>query len=175
MASQRRRRVRPIRKPSAQPIRRRRPQKRRVDWKDSMIKSFIVLFLIFDVVLVVIIIRQCSMPIEVEEVVQEETLPLQIEVLNGCGVTGIANQFTEYLRGQGFDVVKTDNYESFNVIKTVVIDRRGSKKNGLKVAQALGMGEERVLQEVNEAYLLDATVILGMDFRQLDCWEMMEK
>ncbi|MEJ2627894.1 MAG: hypothetical protein P8078_05005, partial [bacterium] len=28
----------------------------------------------------------------------------------------MAAEFTEYLRRQGFDVVKTDNYESFNVL-----------------------------------------------------------
>ena len=105
--------------------------------------------------------------------VTETSDPLQIEVLNGCGVTGVASQFTDYLRSKGFDVVRIENYESFNVLKTVVIDRRGIIKNGVKIAKALGLNEGRVLQEVNEAYLIDASVILGKDYRQLTSWQMM--
>jgi hypothetical protein len=94
--------------------------------------------------------------------------------LNGCGVSGVANKFTDHLRANGFDVVKTDNYESFNVLRTVVIDRRGNMENATRVAESMGLSEERVLQEVHEAYLIDATVILGKDFRQLAVWRLME-
>lgn len=177
MAPQRRRRVRPLRKLSTQPQPRRRPRKTKIDWKDGVIKFFIGLVLLVDLVLVFFVIRQCSKPVVVgeEERIPEETRPLQIEVLNGCGVSGVAAKFTDYLRTKGFDVVKTENYESFNVLKTVVIDRRGNLKNGVRIAEALGLGEGRVLQEVNEAYLIDATVILGKDFRQLDSWQTMER
>ena len=142
-----------------------------------MIKFLIGLVLVVDLVLVFFIIRQCSKPVPVERVatVQEEPRILQIEVLNGCGVQGIANKFTDFLRVKGFDVVKTENYESFNVLETVVIDRRGDVKNCLRIAEAMGFGEERILQEVNEAYLIDATVILGKDFRQLESWQLMEQ
>lgn len=135
------------------------------------------LLLIVNLVLIFFIVRHCSKrPAVVTEKqpVVEEARPLQIEVLNGCGVSGIAAQFTDYLRAKGFDVVKTDNYESFNIRRTVVIDRRGVLRNGVRVARALGLGEERVLQEANEAYLLDASLILGSDYRQLECWQEIE-
>ncbi len=175
MASSRRR-VRPLRKPATPVKRKRRPQKQQIDLRETFTKFLIGLVLVVDLVLVFFIIRQCSKPVHIEEgiTVREETRVLQIEILNGCGVSGIANQFTDFLRAKGFDVVKTDNYESFNVLKTVVIDRRGNKKNSVRIAEALGFGEERVLQEVNEAYLIDATVILGKDYRQLESWQSME-
>jgi hypothetical protein len=171
-----RRRTRPLRKPSTSQQRRRRPKKTKIDWSDNLIKFLIGLVLVVDLVLIYFVARQCSKP---AVVVEEPTPPvetriLQIEVLNGCGVSGIANEYTDYLRGKGFDVVKTDNYESFNVLRTVVIDRRGNIKNGVRIAEALGLGEDRVLQEVNEAYLIDATVILGKDYRQLEAWQLME-
>jgi len=155
----------------------------KISWKDGLIKSLIILFLLFDLVLVFYIVKQCSKPKGVPEksVVSEESKILQIEVLNGCGVPGIANQFTDYLRMKGFDVVKTANYEeelnvpNFNVLTTVVIDRRGRLENGIRIAEALGLGRERVLQEVNEAYLIDASVILGKDYAQLESWQRMEK
>ena len=178
MPTSRTRRRTPPRKQSVRPARRRRPARRGgFDWKDGLIKFFIGLLILVDVLLVFFIIRQCSRPaVEVvEEPVEEPLRPLQIEILNGCGVSGIAAQLTDYLRAQGFDVVKTDNYETFNVNRTVVIDRRGVLKNGVRIAEAMGLGEDRVLQEVNEAYLIDATVILGRDFRQLPCWQTMER
>lgn len=178
MPASRTRRRTPIKKQTTRSVRRRRPARRgQFDWKGGLIKFFIGLLIVVDVVLVFFIIRQCSRPaVEVvEETVQEPVRPLQIEILNGCGVSGIAAQFTDHLRAQGFDVVKTDNYESFNVQRTVVIDRRGAVENSVRIAEALGLGADRVLQEVNEAYLIDATVILGKDFRQLPCWQTMEK
>ena len=36
---------------------------------------------------------------------------LQIEILNGCGINGIAKIFAEYLRQEGYDVINTDNYK----------------------------------------------------------------
>ena len=180
MTFQRKRRVRPLQKPSPQqPYRRRKPRKTPVDWKSTLTKFLVGLLLVIDIVLVFFIVRQCSKPPVVAEkkppVEEEKARVLQIEVLNGCGVPGVAAKFTDYLRKQGFDVVRTDNYESFNVLKTVVIDRRGNLKNGAKIAEVLGLGKEKVLQEVNEAYLIDATVILGRDFRDLKCWQIMEK
>jgi len=158
-------------------VRTRRTVKPSVDWRDVLMKSLIALLLLVDGVLVFFIVKQCSRPpVEIAEEPEPEIVrPLQIEVLNGCGVPGIAAGFTDYLRAQGFDVVKTDNYESFGIQRTVVIDRKGSLPNSVRVAEALGLEEGRVLQEVNEAYLIDATVILGRDFRQLPCWQAMER
>ena len=38
---------------------------------------------------------------------------IQLEVLNGCGESGIANNFTNLLRNNGFDVVEVGNFERF--------------------------------------------------------------
>ncbi len=171
-----RRRTPVRRKTSPQPKRKRRPVKQPLNLRDGLIKALIGLVLVIDVVLVVFIVRQCSKPTSTQgpPLVKEETRVLQIEVLNGCGISGIANEFTDFLIANGFDVIKTDNYESFNVLRTVVIDRRGNLQNSQRIADALGLQPGRVLQEVNEAYLLDATVILGKDYRQLVPWQQLE-
>ncbi len=176
--SQRRRRVQPLRKPKKPVQPRKRPvRKTRSDWKTNLIQFFIGLVLIVDVVLVYFIIRNCSsqavVPVE-EPIAVEVPEVIQIEVLNGCGVQGVAAQLTDFLRTKGFDVVKTDNYESFNVTETVVIDRRGNIENCVRITKVLGLGEERVLQEVNEAYLIDATLIIGKDFQSLNGWQSIE-
>ncbi len=158
--------------------------------KDGWIKFLILLFITANIFLIYNLIKQWSVPeiLQKDAVSKKNTIyqenqekkkvvdsaPLQIEVLNGCGVSGIAAEFTEYLRQQGFDVVKTDNYESFNILETVIIDRRGRTEKIKKIAKSLGLNNSRILKEVNEAYLIDATVILGKDYRQISSWNKME-
>ena len=177
MTPARRRRTRPSKMSSSSLPRRKTSPRTKGSRRDRIIKFFIVLFLLADLILVFFIIRQCSEPptLVEEETGMEQSEPIQIEVLNGCGVQGIANDFTDFLRNRGFDVVKTENYESFNVQRTVIIDRRGNQQNCKSLAEAMGLGEDRILQEVNEAYLIDATVILGRDYRQLSSWQNMER
>lgn len=176
MAIQRRRRSQPLQRSRSQPVKRRRPRKTiRIDWRETGFRILIGFFGLINVVLIYFIVKQCATPPVTEEEVAEETRILQIEVLNGCGVPGIATRFTEYLRTRGFDVVKTENYESFNILKTVVIDRKGPVKNAQRIADALGLSYSRVLQEVNEVYLIDASIILGKDFRSLSSWREMEQ
>jgi len=181
MTTQRRRRsTKPVSRKSApvRPPQKRRKKKKTITFREGFIQFLIVLFALAVVALIVssvLSIRNRSKPVSdltVEEVVEEPKI-LQIEVLNGCGVGGVADQFTEFLRSQGLDIVRSDNYESFNVLRTVVIDRRGDIQNAIKIAQIMGLSEERVLQEVNEAYLIDASIIIGKDFRQLSSWQEM--
>ncbi|HZW37813.1 MAG TPA: LytR C-terminal domain-containing protein [Ignavibacteriaceae bacterium] len=92
---------------------------------------------------------------------------VQLEVLNGCGTSGVADKFTEYLRNHEFDVVKTENYLSFDVENTFVIDRTGNNANAKKVADALGVEYRRITKQLNEDYLLDVSLIIGKDFNKL--------
>ena len=45
---------------------------------------------------------------------------VQVEVLNGCGISGVGDKFTDIIRSKGFDVVKTGNYMSFDIDKTLI-------------------------------------------------------
>lgn len=92
---------------------------------------------------------------------------IQIEVLNGCGVPGLATQFTSKLRENGFDVVESGNFETFDIRKTLVIDRSGNLDNALKVARALGVHDDQVIQEISPHYYLDASVVIGSDYENL--------
>lgn len=93
---------------------------------------------------------------------------IQLEVLNGCGVPGLATTYTGTLRGYGFDVVETGNFEHFNMEKSVVIARSSQTENALRVARALGIEEQHVLREVSGEYYLDVTLILGADYDTLN-------
>ncbi len=92
---------------------------------------------------------------------------VQVEVLNGCGISGVGEQFTDYLRNNNFDVVQTGNYISFDVDKSMVIDRTGNKANAIKVADVLGIDHKNIIQQINNDYILDVSLIIGKDFKEL--------
>lgn len=93
---------------------------------------------------------------------------IQIEVLNGCGVPGIANAYTGLLRSNGFDVVETGNFESFDLQETIVISRSGVMDNAYRVANALGISEQNVIRESSPDFFLDVSVVIGHDYEKLN-------
>ncbi len=93
---------------------------------------------------------------------------IQIEVLNGCGISGVANRYTGVLRKNGFDVVETGNFDHFNLEETIIISRSGVMENARQVASALGVSEMNILREESPDYFLDVTVVIGHDFEQLN-------
>lgn len=92
---------------------------------------------------------------------------IQIDVLNGCGTSGIAVKFTEFLRVRGFDVLEMGNYKSFDVQETLIIDRVGNIENAYKVAQALGVDTKNVIQQISLESYLDCSVVIGKDYTSL--------
>lgn len=93
---------------------------------------------------------------------------IQVEVLNGCGVSGIANSYTGLLRKNGFDVVETGNFETFDVKETIIVSRSGVMTNALRVANALGVSEDNVILESSPDFYLDVSVIIGHDYEKLN-------
>ncbi|MEX0772742.1 MAG: LytR C-terminal domain-containing protein [Balneolales bacterium] len=93
---------------------------------------------------------------------------IQIEVLNGCGVSGLASLYTTKLRQSGFDVVESANFDTFDIPETLVIDRAGNYQNAKKIADALGVSERNIIRETSNDFYLDATVVIGSDFEKLN-------
>lgn len=92
---------------------------------------------------------------------------IQVEVRNGAGVDHLAARTTEFLRQRGFDVVEVGDHTSFDQQQSVVIDRVGDLESAKRVAAALDIPEERVVQDIQRAYYLDASVIIGHDYKTL--------
>lgn len=92
---------------------------------------------------------------------------IQVEVLNGCGVSGVADRFTDFLRTNNLDVVKSGNYISDDVSESLVIDRSGNMANAFKTAKALGIKSENVIQQLNKDYFLDVSIVIGRDYFNL--------
>jgi hypothetical protein len=93
--------------------------------------------------------------------------PIQLDVLNGCGTPGAAVQFTSYLRARGYDVVEVRNYKTFDVNESMVVDRVGNMQNAERIAYALGVRKENILQQMNPDYYVDVSVVIGRDYHAL--------
>lgn len=100
-------------------------------------------------------------------VTNQPNLTIQIDVRNGSGESKVASVFTDYLRARGFDVVEMGNYTTNDEAKTLIIDRNGNKANCKKVAYTLGISERNIIQQINPSLYLDATVVIGKDFKEL--------
>lgn len=92
---------------------------------------------------------------------------IQVEVLNGCGVSGVADRFTDFLRRKKIDVVNVDNYISFDVEHTLVLDRTGNEANAFKVASELGIANKYIVKQINKDYFLDVSIVIGKDYYKL--------
>ncbi|MBE0645963.1 MAG: LytR C-terminal domain-containing protein [Bacteroidetes bacterium] len=92
---------------------------------------------------------------------------IQLDVLNGCGASGVAQRFTDYLRKRNFDVVQSTNYKTFDVEESLVIDRTGDLEAARKVAYALGIEDKNIVQQINPDYYLNVSVVIGRDYEKL--------
>lgn len=92
---------------------------------------------------------------------------IEVEVLNGCGVGGLAQQFTDYLRSKHIDVIRTENADNFHYERTMVVLRRDGFEKAAQVAKLLNI-EPRdstlVFVDPDGALLTDVTVIVGSDY-----------
>lgn len=90
----------------------------------------------------------------------------QVEVLNGCGVSGVAALTHAYLRRFGFDVVNVENAAAFDYEETIVIDRGGDEQVARRLARIIGT--ENIIRQVRPDLMLQVTVILGADYEDLN-------
>ena len=88
----------------------------------------------------------------------------QVEIRNGVGISGVAEQMRTYLRAKGYDVVGVGNHESFDVEQTIIVDRIGNLSIARQVATSLGLPMDRIRQELRNEFQLDVSVILGKDY-----------
>lgn len=117
-----------------------------------------------------------SSPEAVTESAESVQETIRIEVLNGCGERGIAAKFTDYLRSEGFDVVNTGNYRNFDVDSSFVIDRRSMRNlYGTRLASSLGISSHRVEPILSEEMSLEATLVLGKDYQNLQGYTQLIK
>jgi hypothetical protein len=89
----------------------------------------------------------------------------QIQILNGCGKSGAAEQFRNYLTDRGFDIIEFGNAGSWNYAHTLVIARTANEPVARDLAKVLDT--DNLIHLSDPLALVDATVIIGKDYEEL--------
>ncbi len=97
---------------------------------------------------------------------------INVQVLNGCGVRGIAGRVRNILRGRGFDVLSYGNARKQNYNRSLLIIRSEGvfgERAAEVLAKSLGISPEQIRKESDPSLVdIDVTVILGLDYRHLN-------
>lgn len=96
----------------------------------------------------------------------EDSVPIRVEVLNGCGVPRLAKEISWELRRLGFDVVSIGDAHQKDFAQTVVIERRNENLlNARRLAKKIGC--KKVIKDIDSTLYLEATLIIGNDYEEL--------
>ena len=111
------------------------------------------------------VVNQPRLAVEVFE--NNPIQDIKVEVLNGCGVQGLAGKTTEFLRLKQVDVVRSDDADHHNYPKTVIIQRNENIESLKRVSDSFGIlmdDKARIKIVPDETLGVDVTVILGKDY-----------
>ena len=105
----------------------------------------------------------------------------EIEILNGCGISGIAELFTNFLRTSNYDVVSIENSKdnqgiiNFNHEKSkIIILNKDKLKIGYELSLKLGINKKNIIKSYDEG-LWDLRLIIGSDYNRLNSFTEINK
>ncbi|UCG52436.1 MAG: LytR C-terminal domain-containing protein [Candidatus Latescibacterota bacterium] len=90
---------------------------------------------------------------------------IRIEVLNGTGEKGLARKAALALIKNGIDVLHVGNAERFDFGESVLIARKKSPE--LETLRDK-LGCDRYIEQLRDETMVDATLIIGADYRELN-------
>ena len=98
----------------------------------------------------------------------------EIEVLNGCGETGVANLFTKFLRSEGYDVIEIKNADNFKYKETIILFHNKEIQEKAKVlSEILNINQDNI--KFNKNSVWDLSLIIGSDYKNLSSFEKIKE
>jgi len=93
---------------------------------------------------------------------------IRVQILNGCGVPGIARKAQDWLVRNGYDVRDVGNADRQDYVQCKVIDRGGNLTAARDLADVLKIDQARVVKlSGSPSPKIDVTVVLGRDYKKL--------
>jgi len=101
---------------------------------------------------------------------------IQLEILNGCGDSGVAKTLTRLLKKSKYDVVNQGNYikngkVNFNVAESKIIDQVNKQENSRALADEMGILYSNVEIYEHPSPIADITIVIGKDYTTLDIFK----
>lgn len=108
-----------------------------------------------------------SAPVSPVTGVDEKTLiaeeAARVEVLNGAGVEGLAKATSEWLQGQGLNVVNYDTADRFDYANSVIVNYTGKPYTTGWLAKTFNV--TTIISNADPSSPVDVRIILGADWR----------
>ena len=96
---------------------------------------------------------------------------LQLEILNGCGVDGIASRATDYCRLKGLDVIYNGNFKNYSVTESYIIGWIEDQSELESIARIMGIEFSKISLQKDNNKQLAASIILGADYQKLNPYQ----
>jgi len=88
----------------------------------------------------------------------------KVEILNGAGVQGLAQETADWLKAQGVNVVSVGTADRMDYANTIIVDFTGKVYTARWLAQLFNVSEANIVSGSDPAKRLDIQVILGQDW-----------
>jgi hypothetical protein len=98
---------------------------------------------------------------------KKDEVNLRVEILNGCGVNGLASKTKHALNRMGVDVLSTGNAPNHNYRRTLIYVHGDNIDKALKFAKMTGITTDPVIDGYKTSIPCDLTIILGSDYTEL--------
>lgn len=96
---------------------------------------------------------------------------IEVEIHNGCGVSGLANMYTDFLRAEGYDILDSKNAQHFSYPQSLILHHNDDYNIALSLAKTMGITESQISILEDKNKLHDLTLIIGQDYRSLRSYE----
>ncbi len=93
-----------------------------------------------------------------------------VEILNGCGVGGLAADFKEIVQDKTFDVQHTENADNFHYDRTIILARTDDTEGAFTLATELGLEPSRVSISKDPSRRVDVTLVVGKDYKTIPAY-----
>lgn len=120
------------------------------------------------------LVRNINNAISNPELSQENLLNINLEILNGTSVNGLARQTGELYKSFGYNIINIRNNENTDVEKTEIVDCVGNSEILKLLGDVIGCTNFRTIddpvnQSESEILLPHYIIILGKDFDGKTC------
>ncbi|MCP4632250.1 MAG: LytR C-terminal domain-containing protein [candidate division Zixibacteria bacterium] len=98
---------------------------------------------------------------------------VRVQVLNGCGLKGLADRVSELIRKNSseavvFDVVEVKNAPVFGFERTLVVSRTQQTEAAEIIAKNINVNNEILIERlIRNPLEIDVTVVVGSDYEEL--------
>ena len=89
--------------------------------------------------------------------------PAKVRILNGCGVSGLADRMSDFLKTNAIEVIDAGNADNFNYPHTIIIEKDTAGHHGKTVADLLGVLNITYLTDTADS--VNVEVIIGKDYK----------